>query len=146
MHRLAAGFTALWLCCAATSACARDCAPRVREGWIRLTPAGMPMHAGFGRIENPCPAPATLVSVASPAYGEVELHESRIVDGVSRMRAMPELRIAPDGSAVLKPGGLHLMLMSPKAALKPGSRVALEFRFADGRKVLGEFEVRNAAR
>ena len=41
------------------SACARDCAPQVKDGWIRLMPAGMPMHAGFGRIENRCPMPAT---------------------------------------------------------------------------------------
>lgn len=121
---------------------AAECAPRVRDGWIRLVPGGMPMHAGFGRIENPCPMPANVVSARSPAYGSVELHETRIVDGVSRMRAVPTLRIAPDGAAVLKPGGLHLMLMQPTATLKPGSKVAIEFSTGDGRRVLGEFEVR----
>ena len=61
------------------------------------------------------------------------------------MREVPELRIAPDGAAVLQPGGLHLMLMQPKSPLKPGSRVAIEFELKDGRKLFGEFEVRKPA-
>ena len=141
-HRFASGLLAFWMCCIALSACASDCAPRVRDGWVRLTPGGMPMHAGFGRIENACASPVTIVAANSPSYGSVELHESRIVGGVNRMRAVPELRIAPEDVAVLKPGGLHLMLMQPKATLKPGSKVAIEFELASGGRLLGEFEVR----
>lgn len=133
---------ALLLLCLPLSACARDCAPQVKDGWIRLLPGGMPMQAGFGRIDNRCPMPATIVSASSPAYGSVELHESRTVGGISRMRAVPELRIAPDGAAVLQPGGLHLMLMQPKSPLKAGSRVAIVFKLKDGREVLGEFQAR----
>lgn len=144
-HRLASGLAAFWMCCIALSACASDCAPRVREGWVRLTPGGMPMHAGFGRIENSCASAVTIVAASSPAYGSVELHETRIDGGVSRMRAVPTLRIAPGDAAVLEPGGLHLMLMQPKAALKPGSKVAIEFELASGGKLLGEFEVRKPA-
>ena len=132
-------------CLLSFPAAARDCAPRVRDGWIRLMPGGMPMQAGFGRIDNPCAKPVTVVSASSAAYGSIELHESKVVDGVNRMRAVPELRIAPDGAAVLQPGGLHLMLMQPKAALKPGSRVAIAFRLKDGRELLGEFEARASA-
>ena len=124
---------------------ARDCAPQVKDGWIRLMPGNMPMQAGFGRIDNRCATPATVVSARSVAYGSVELHESKLVGGVSRMRAVPELRIAPDAAAVLQPGGLHLMLMQPKATLKPGSRVAIVFKLKDGRELLGEFEARKPA-
>jgi copper(I)-binding protein len=123
---------------------ARECTPQVRDGWIRLM-GDMPMQAGFGRIDNRCATPATIVSARSVAYGSVEVHESKLVGGVSRMRAVPELRIAPDAAAVLQPGGLHLMLMRPKARLKPGSRVAIEFTLKDGRTLLGEFEVRKPA-
>ena len=127
------------------AATARDCVPQVKEGWIRMLPGGMPMQAGFARIDNRCPMPVTIVSASSPAYASVELHESKVVDGVNRMRAVPELRIAPQGAALLQPGGLHLMLMKPKATLKPGSRVAIEFTLQDGRTLLGEFEVRKPA-
>ncbi|HWI25152.1 MAG TPA: copper chaperone PCu(A)C [Lysobacter sp.] len=147
MTRLLRAFVLLLAIAATLPACARDrdCAPRVREGWVRLLPGGMPMHAGFGRIENPCAMPLTITGARSAAYGSVELHESRVVEGMNRMRAVPELRIAPDDAAVLKPGGLHLMLMDPRAPLKDGSRVAIEFTLQDGRVLRGEFVARKPA-
>ena len=121
----------------------RDCTPLVRDGWVRMPPGAATMMAGFGRIENACPTPATIVAVRSPAFAGTSLHESRLVDGISSMRTVPELRIAPDDVAVLKPGGLHLMLMQPNAPLKAGSKVAVQFELADGRELLGEFEIRS---
>ena len=55
---------------------------------------------------------------------------------------LPELRIAPDGVATLKPGGMHLMLMQPRAPLKAGSKVVVEFALKDGGTLRGEFVVR----
>lgn len=130
---------------APASAAGRDCRPQVQDGWVRMPPAKMPMQAGFGRIVNRCAMPVTIIGARSPSFGSVELHETRIVDGVSRMRPVPELRIAPDGTAVLKPGGLHLMLMRPAVELKPGSRIVIEFELAGGGTLLGEFEVRKPA-
>lgn len=126
---------------------ARDCRPQVREGWVRMPPTGMsmksmPMMAGFGRIVNLCSTPATILSARSPSFASVELHETRVIDGVSKMRPVPSLRIAPDGAAILRPGGMHLMLMRPGSALKAGSRVVVEFELAGGGTLLGEFEVR----
>jgi len=119
-----------------------DCTPQVQQGWIRLLPGGMPMHAGFGRIDNACAQPVTIVGAKSASYGEVELHESRNVDGVNRMRQLKELRIAPKEAAVLKPGGMHLMLMDPVKPVKPGARIAIVFTLSDGREMLGEFIAR----
>ncbi len=129
----------------AAQAAGKSCVPVVREAWVRLPPGNMPMMAGFGRIENRCGMPATVLRASSPSFASVELHETKVIDGVSRMRPVPELRLAPNGAAVLKPGGLHLMLMKPSAPLNPGSRVVLQFELAGGGKVLGEFEVRKPA-
>ena len=146
-HRFPRHLCLAMLCVVSFAACARDCTPQVRDGWVRLPPPGMAMDgmammAGFGRIENHCPAPVTIVSASSAAFADTSLHETKIVGGISRMRPVPELRIAPDAAAVLKPGGLHLMLMQPTAPLKAGSRIAVEFELQDGRKLLGEFELR----
>lgn len=124
---------------------AAACAPAVRDGWIRLTPAEMPMHAGFGTLENRCPAPAAVVAASSPAYAGIELHESLLEDGVSKMRPVPRLQIPAGAEVVLKPGGLHLMLMQPRASLQPGEQVQVELTLADGRKIQGRFSVRAAA-
>lgn len=120
----------------------RECRAQVKEGWVRMPPSKMPMMAGFGRIVNRCAMPVTIVAARSPSFGSVELHETRVVDGVNRMRPVPTLRIPPDGAVMLKPGGLHLMLVRPGAALKPGSRIVVEFELAGGGTLLGEFEVR----
>ena len=50
-----------------------------------------------------------------------------------------------DGAVVLKPGGMHLMLMQPRAPLKEGSRVVVEFTLKDGGVLRGELEVRKPA-
>lgn len=139
-YRLAAAVAFVFVLSAPVAA--RECRPQVLEGWVRMPPNRMPMMAGFGRIVNRCPTPATIVSARSPSFGSVELHETRVVDGVSRMRPVLQLRLAPDGAAVFKPGGMHLMLMQPGATLKPGSKVVVEFVLTDGGTLLGEFEVR----
>lgn len=118
------------------------CAPVIEHGWIRLLPGGMPMHAGFGTVENRCAKPATIVSVASSAYGSIELHETTRVDGVSRMRQLHQLPVAAKGNAVLQPGGLHLMLFDPAKPITAGEQVELRFTLADGREITASFEAR----
>ena len=136
---------ALLLATSALQASAKECVPSMKEGWVRLPPAAMPMMAGFGRITNPCPAPMVIVSASSPAFGDVSLHETRNVGGVNRMRELEQLRIAPDGDAIFKPGGMHLMLMQPRAPLKQGSKVVVSFKLQDGREILSELVVRKPA-
>ena len=136
---------ALLFAAIASQAGARECAAAMKDGWVRLPPAATPMMAGFGRIANPCPAPVVIVSASSPAFGEVSLHETRIVDGVNRMRELEQLRIVPDGDAIFKPGGMHLMLMRPHAPLKEGSKVVVVFKLQDGRELLSELVVRKSA-
>ncbi|RPE77011.1 copper chaperone PCu(A)C [Vulcaniibacterium tengchongense] len=123
---------------------ADECRLQVRDAWLRRPPMAMPMLAGFGRIENPCTRALTVAGARSPAFAEVSLHETRVVEGVSRMRALPELRIEPGGAATLQPGGLHLMLMRPHGALRAGQKVAVEFTLKEGGSVRGEFVVREA--
>ena len=136
---------AVLLAISALQASAKECVPSMQEGWVRLPPAAMPMMAGFGHITNPCPAPMVIVSASSPAFGEVSLHETRNVGGVNRMRELEQLRIAPDGAAIFKPGGMHLMLMQPRAPLKEGSKVVVNFKLQDGREILSELVVRKPA-
>ena len=117
----------------------------IEDGWIRLPPAPRPMLAGFGRIINRCADARELVAVRSPRFGEVSLHETRMVDGVSRMRGIERLPVAAGGEALMQPGGLHLMLMQPDATLVEGERVPLVLVLADGSEVPATLAVRKAA-
>ena len=143
-----ATFAALLLVFAG-SANAGDCMPRFSEGWIRLAPGGgiaMAMLAGYGRIENSCTTSVSVVGASSPVFGDVSVHRTSLVDGVSRMRPVPALAIAAGQAATFAPGGLHLMLMRPSHPLEAGAVVPISLRLADGREVRGELTVRGAAR
>ncbi len=133
------------LLCAAGSASAGECLPQVRDGWIRMLPGGMPMMAGYGNIVNPCATPVTVVKASSATFAGASLHETTLANGMSRMRLIPELRIASGATATLKAGGMHLMLMNPTAVVKAGKKVSIEFQLQDGRTIHGVFELRAMA-
>ncbi|WP_421568808.1 copper chaperone PCu(A)C [Stenotrophomonas sp. PD6] len=133
----------LILCAGAASAAAAEPAcVTVREGWVRLPPPGVSMAAGYGQIHNGCKTAVTVVAAASTAFGDVSLHETTLVDGVSRMRAVERLPIAPGATAELKPAGLHLMLMQPEKPLAKGGQVPLRLSLENGRKVDVTLQVR----
>lgn len=137
----------LSLCALATSAAAAAAEPAcvsVREGWVRLPPGAMPMAAGYGTIRNDCRSAVVVIGAGSKAFGDVSLHETTLVEGISRMREVERLPIAAGAAVELKPGGLHLMLMQPEVALKEGAALPLRLSLDDGRKVDGTLQVRKA--
>ena len=121
---------------------ADDCVPVVESAWIRQPPMAMPMMAGFADIRNPCGTAVSIVGAGSPAFGAVELHETRRVDGVSRMRHVESLPVPANGKVSLAPGGLHLMLMRPVEQVGIGQRIVIELELSDGHKLAAPFEVR----
>ena len=122
--------------------CGGRCEPAVSDGWVRSGPPSMPMLAGFGTIENDCDLPLAITGASSPAFGDVSVHETTQVDGISRMRAVPELVVPAGEARMLAPGGLHLMLADPRVPLAPGETVVVDFALRDGGTLRGEFEVR----
>lgn len=119
------------------------CVPTVRNAWVRMTPM-MPMGAGYFVLENRCKAAVTLSSASSPRFGDVSMHETREENGMSRMRPLARVDVAPGTSVEFKPGGRHLMLMSPKGEITPASRVRVDLKLADGRTLPVDFDVRSA--
>lgn len=101
--------------------------------WIRAMPPVMKMTAGFGRLHNTGSRTIELTTFASPQFGDVSLHRTELVDGVSRMREVTSLSIAAGQTVELVPGGYHLMLMMPVVPLAESGRVTLDMRAADGR-------------
>lgn len=111
---------------------ADDPALLLEAGWIRAMPPGMKMTAGFGRLVNPSDQPLEIVAFSSPAFGEVSLHRSETVDGVSRMREIPSLPIGAGEAVELAPGGYHLMLMMPRESFRPDQPVTVVLTTAGG--------------
>lgn len=71
-----------------------------------------------------------LLAASSPDAARVELHTHTVDEaGVARMREVEAIDVAPDAPAELKPGGLHVMLMGPRADLEAGQTIALTLQF-----------------
>jgi len=75
---------------------------------------GRHMSAGFFVITNNTKEAIRITRVESPQFASIEIHESTLEDGISRMREIGELLIPARGSVTLERGGKHLMLMRPQ--------------------------------
>jgi copper(I)-binding protein len=69
------------------------------------------------------------------------LHRSRLAQGDSTMEMVEHLDIPAHASVKLAPGGYHLMLSHATHPLKPGDKVSIGLRFADGSVLQVDFSV-----
>jgi len=109
---------------AATASPVTECALTVTDPWVKATDEEM--TAAFGVVENAGDADITITSATSPAAGMVEIHE--VVDQDGQMVMQPKeggLLVPAAGSAQLKPGADHLMLMELSAPIKAGDEVEI---------------------
>lgn len=107
--------------CAAPAAAAQPAG--VKDAWVRAPAPGQQVAGAY--MELTARARLALISVASPVAGRVELHSTAVEGGVMRMRPVDRIDLPADKPVKLAPGGLHVMLMDLKQALKPGDRVPL---------------------
>jgi periplasmic copper chaperone A len=124
--------------------CAASGGVSITDEWLRFVIPTSPA-AGYFRLDNNTDAAIELVGAASPACGDLMLHQSRNVNGTETMRLVKSVRIPARGSVNFIPGGYHLMCMSPTATLSPGKNVPVTLKFADGKSVTVDFPVRGVA-
>lgn len=116
----------------------------VEEAWARPMPVavgGGPSgvnSAVYLTLRNEGGAPDRLVAGETPVAEALEIHESRVEDGIMRMRPVEGVRIPPGGAVELRPGGLHLMLLNLRTSLAEGDTIELSLRFesSGARRVL----------
>jgi copper(I)-binding protein len=123
---------------------AADVPVAVRDAWIRESPPGATMLAGYMRIENHTDAVHFLTGVHSASFGSVMVHRTVVEGGMARMVHQQRVEIPPGGHVSFEPGGYHLMLMAPERPLRAGDRVELVLELADGAELPAAFEVRRA--
>ncbi len=103
----------------------------VDHPWARATAGQAPNGAAFMLLTNAGDQADYLVGAATDVADRVELHQHTMEDGVMKMRPVEKIEIAPGGEALLKPGGLHVMLLGLKAPLKEGERFPLTLTFEE---------------
>ena len=126
----------------ATGALAQPAKPEVTGAWLRLPAvSGRPAAAYFTVTSATADR---LLAVTTPAAARTELHESKMAGGAMTMAPVAQVAVAAGRPAVLKPGGLHLMLYGLKPDIRPGARIPLTLRFANAGTVSVEAEARAA--
>ncbi len=116
----------------------------VQQPWARAS-AGMAANgAAYMTITDDGTAPDRLVSASSPVCAMAQLHTHLMKDGVMEMRPVEAIDVVPGTPTVLKPGGLHVMLMKLKQPLKQGETFPVTLTFQKAGAVTVEVKVGSA--
>lgn len=114
----------------------------VQHAWMRATPGGVTVGAGYLDIANRGTVADRLVGVTTPVAASVTQHRTVETNGVSRMIPIAGgMAIPPGGTVHFAPSGAHLMLMGLKAPLIAGQHVPATLTFEHAGTVQAEFTV-----
>ena len=104
----------------------------VQDPYVRLAPPNAPATGAFMVIKNNGDKDVKVLKADNPVSKVTELHTHLNEGGVMKMRPVAGIDIKAKGEAVLKPGGLHVMLIDLKAPMKEGDVVPITLTFDDG--------------
>lgn len=127
--------------CASDADSAADASPdaalcplTATDTWVKATDTEM--TGAFGMLENTGASEVTVTAASSPSAGMMEIHE--VVDKDGAMVMQPKvggLVVPAGGTATLKPGSDHLMLMKLPAPIEAGDEVEITVTCDDGGSV-----------
>ena len=103
----------------------------VSQPRIRATAPGQTVSGAFMTLVNNSATAYALTSVSFSGASVVEIHETSMNDDMMRMRKVSQIDIPANGSAELKPGGYHIMLIGLEKELKADTTETLTLTFSD---------------
>jgi len=138
-HRVLAG---LILVLTPIAAATEEAGVSVRDAWVRETPPGVAMMAGYMVLQNNTSRSQVLVAARSSGFETVMVHRTIVKEGLKGMEHAPQIELLPNASLLFAPGGYHLMLLNPKRTLHAGDRVVITLEFRGGLVLPVAYEVR----
>ena len=114
----------------------------VRDAWVRETPSGAAVMAGYMLLQNNTSRSQVLVAARSSGFETVMIHHTIVKGGMTGMEHAPQIELLPHASLPFAPGGYHLMLLNPKKTLRAGDRVDITLEFRGGLVLPVAYEVR----
>ncbi|MFQ5784315.1 MAG: copper chaperone PCu(A)C [Alphaproteobacteria bacterium] len=97
--------------------------------WARATAGMAKSGAAYMAISNHGEEADRLTRVATPAAKMAKLHAHLMDNGVMKMVPLKAIEIDPGEPTILKPGGLHIMLMGLEKPLLKGESFPLTLTF-----------------
>ena len=113
----------------------------ISDAWVRATPPGKMITAGYASLENVSKEVITITGVSAEAAGHTSLHETRIERDRSTMRPVAHLSIEAGERVSLKPGGLHIMLMKLSESLTHGQSIDICLELENNDSLCSAFSV-----
>lgn len=117
---------------------------KIVNGWSPAAPSVAPTRVGYFSILNGSDKTITIIGASSPHFGMASFHETRIVDGVSRMSAVEKMTLKPMQEVILEPSGIHLMLMNIKEKTLSADSIPVVLALDSGEKIHIELMVKTA--
>ena len=100
------------------------------------------MSAAYAVIRNTGDTGDALVSVSTPMAGEAQLHTTvENSSGGETMQRVDSIPVPAGGSATLRMGGYHVMLMGLTQPLAEGATVTMTWTFRSGASITTTFPV-----
>ena len=135
-------FVGLILALTLIAAASEEAGVSVRDAWVRQSPPGVAMMAGYMALRNNTSRSQALVAASSSDFETVMIHRTIVKNGMAGMEHAPQIELSPNASLLFAPGGYHLMLLNPKRTLRAGNPDVINLEFRGGLVVPVAFEVR----
>jgi copper(I)-binding protein len=100
----------------------------IKDAWARATPGKAVNGAAYFTVQSP--GGDTLTGASTPVADKAELHEMEMSGNVMKMRPVGPLNLPAGKPVILKPGGIHVMLLGLKQPLQAGQTFPLTLDFA----------------
>ena len=100
------------------------------EPWIRAVPKVSPNSAAYVEIKNSTDKTVNLTGIQSQLADRIEIHTIETDDaGTMKMMEVDQVAIAPGETALLEPGGKHIMIFGLQQPLNIGDMATMLLSF-----------------
>ena len=109
------------------------CSPpqiNVLDAWARPAAVGE-TSAVYFRLDNNTSLDDILLSAASDAAANTEIHRAMVEDGVMKMEPINTINVPAGEQIEFAPGGLHIMLIGLNQPLVEGEKISLTLEFSE---------------
>jgi copper(I)-binding protein len=113
------------------------------DSWARATPPGARTAAVYLTLTGGEQGDR-LLGGSTPAAREVQIHTHIHAEGMMRMEQIPSLTVPAGGSASLRPGGDHIMLIGLSQPLVAGEQLELQLDFEHAGSMTVSVPIRDA--
>lgn len=114
----------------------------ISHPWVRATPKGTTLTAGYVKIKNTGKEAEKLIGASMTGAEKGELHTTIVADGIAKMRPLADgVVIGPGETVELKPAGSHIMFTGLGKSLTEDTYVPGTLVFEKAGKVVLEYAV-----